>query len=227
MVAKGFQERDQPQSDSPTAAKESFKLLVALAANQNFKVVSMDIRAAFLQAKKLDREVFVRPPDDIKKEGKIWKLLKPLYGLDDASRKFYLKVKETLQELGLKTIPGDEAFYYENRNGKLMGMNLSHVDDFTIAGDIEFVQRIVKGIQEKFTVSKIEEDKFRFTGLDVKAECEKIQVSMEEFADSVDEIQEIRKADRTEKLTKAELKEYRKYTGRISWLPQGTRPDLS
>ena len=53
----------------------------------------MDIRAAFLQAKKLDREVFVRPPDDIKKEDIIWKLLKPLYGLDDASRKFYSKVK--------------------------------------------------------------------------------------------------------------------------------------
>merc|ERR1711921_57812 len=86
LVAKGFQEREQPQSDSPTAA------------NQNFRVVSMDIRAAFLQAKKLDREVFVEPPSDIKKEGKIWKLLKPLYGLDNASCKFYFKVKETLQE---------------------------------------------------------------------------------------------------------------------------------
>ena len=50
----------------------------------------------YLQTNKLDREVFVRPPDDIKKEGKIWKLLKPFYGLDDASRKFYLKVKEML-----------------------------------------------------------------------------------------------------------------------------------
>merc|ERR1712115_455340 len=29
LVAKGFQEIDQPQSDSPTAAKESFKLLMA------------------------------------------------------------------------------------------------------------------------------------------------------------------------------------------------------
>jgi len=68
LVAKGFQEIDQPQSDSPTAAKESFKLLMALAANQNFKVVSMDIRAALLQAKTLDREVFVRQPNDIKKK---------------------------------------------------------------------------------------------------------------------------------------------------------------
>jgi len=66
---------------------------MALSANFDFKIVSMDIRAAFLQAKTLDREVFVRPPDDIGKEGVIWKLLRPLYGLDDASRIFYLKVK--------------------------------------------------------------------------------------------------------------------------------------
>ena len=47
---------------------------------------------------------------------------------------------------------------------------------------------------------------------------------MKDYADSVEDIKEIRKADRIEKLTKAEL--YRKYTGRISWLSQGTRPDL-
>merc|ERR1712115_174233 len=227
LVAKGFQELDQPQSDSQTAAKESFKLLMALSANYNFKIVSMDIRAAFLQAKTLDREVFVRPPKDIEKEGVIWKLLKPLYSLDDASRKFYLKVKETLQELGLKTLPGDDAFYYEHRDGKLMGLNLSHVDDFTIAGDTDFVKRIVTGIKERFIVSKVEEDKFRFTGLDVKAKNGRIEISMEDYADSVEEIKEIRKADRNERLTTAELKEYRKYTGKISWLSQGTRPDLS
>merc|ERR1712114_109861 len=50
---------------------------------------------------------------------------------------------------------------------------------------------------------------------------------MEDYADSITEIEEIRKASREERLTKAELKEYRKYTGKISWLAQGTRPDLS
>merc|ERR1712121_611365 len=179
------------------------------------------------QAKKLDREVFVRPPNDIEKEGVIWKLFKPLYGLDDASRKFYLKVKETLQKLGLKTLLGDDAVYYEHKNGKLMGLILSHVDDFTIAGTQEFVQRIVAGTEEKFTVSKVEEDNFRFTGLDVKTKNRKIEVSMEDYAESIQEIKEIRKANRDEKLTNAELKEYRKYTGKISWLAQGTRPDLS
>ena len=117
--------------------------------------------------------------------------------------------------------------YYQHKNGKLIGMILSHVDDFTIAGTREFVNRIVKGIKRKFTVSKVEENNFRFTGLDVKTNDEHIEISMEDYADSINEIKEIRKASRTEKLTKAELKEYRKYTGKLSWLAQGTRPDLS
>ena len=130
--------------------------------------------------------------------------MKQLYGLDDVSRKFYLKVKETLKELGLKTLPGDDAFYYENRYGNLLGVNWSHVNDFTIAGEEEFVKRIVKGISEKFTVSKVEENEFRFTGLDVKAEKGKIEVSTEDYAESVELIEEIRKADKNEKLTELE-----------------------
>merc|ERR1711872_25079 len=77
------------------------------------------------------------------------------------------------------------------------------------------------------TASKVEEDNFRFTGLDVKTKNGKIEVSMEDYTESIKEIKEIRKANRDEKLTKAELKEYRKYKGKISCLAQGTRPDLS
>ena len=66
LVAKGFQESLKPQSDSPTASKESFKMLVAVAANSGFKLASVDIRAAFLQSKVLDREVFIEPSIDVK-----------------------------------------------------------------------------------------------------------------------------------------------------------------
>lgn len=116
-----------------------------------------------------------------------------MYGLDDASRKFYLKIKEALQELGLKTLLGDDALHDENRNGNLLGINLSHVDDFTIAGNEEFLRRIVKGISDRFTVSKIEKDEFRFTGLDIKAKNGRIEISTEGYANTVEEIMEIRK----------------------------------
>ena len=115
LVAKGFQESFKPQSDSPTASKDSFKMLMATAPNSRFKLASVDIRAAFLQSKVLNRDVFIEPLSDIKKPGWIWKQKKPLYGLDNTSRKFWLRVKEVfLCELVLCTINGDEAFYFLN-----------------------------------------------------------------------------------------------------------------
>ena len=61
LMAQGFQERLKPQSDSPRALKENFKLLMAVATNEGFKLASVDIRAAFLQAKILDRDIFLEP----------------------------------------------------------------------------------------------------------------------------------------------------------------------
>ena len=45
LVAKGFQEKEAPQSDSPTMLRESMKLFFLVAANEDFKLRSMDIRA--------------------------------------------------------------------------------------------------------------------------------------------------------------------------------------
>ena len=74
--------------------------------------------------------MFNEPPIDVKKQGCVWKLRKPLYGLDGASQKFWLFVKDVfLNELGLKIIHGDEAFYYSNVDGKIQGAILTHVDD--------------------------------------------------------------------------------------------------
>ena len=68
LVAKGFQEKESPQSDSPTMLRESMKMFFLVAANENFELRKIDIRAAFLQAKHLDREVFLKPPKDIRRE---------------------------------------------------------------------------------------------------------------------------------------------------------------
>ena len=79
------------------------------------------------------------PPKDVKKEGLIWKLKKPLYRLNDASRKFWLRVKEVFAEIGLKRLEGDEAYYYKyNKDGELEGMVSTHVDDFNLGGFQDF-----------------------------------------------------------------------------------------
>ena len=48
-------------------------------------------------------------PKGVRREGYVWKLKKPLYGLNDASRKFWLKLKNLFAEMGLRRLDGDEA----------------------------------------------------------------------------------------------------------------------
>ena len=101
------------------------------------------------------------------------------------------------------------------------------MDDFYLTGTPEFVKQIIEHIGRELTMSKIEEDCFRFTGLDIKKVYDGIEVSMKDYAESLEDIGEIRMADRDEPLTKLEMKEYRKMTGKIAWLANNTRPDLS
>ena len=152
----------------------------------------------------------MQPPADIKKPGIIWKLKKPLYGLDDASLKFWLRVKDVLKRIGLKVLEGDEAFYYLHRNGELIGAVITHVDDFTLAGTEEFVREVIDTVSEELTVSKIERENFRYTGIDVKTVEDGVEIEMQDYVDSLDEVREIRKADKDDPLTRAELKVDRK-----------------
>ena len=46
----------------------------------------------------------------LKKGGIICKMNKLLYGLNDASQKFWLKVREVSEETGMMRLQGDETF---------------------------------------------------------------------------------------------------------------------
>ena len=63
LVARGFQELDKEQSDSPTAQRESLRLFLSAAANIRVQSLrSIDISAAYLQSDELDRDVFLEVP---------------------------------------------------------------------------------------------------------------------------------------------------------------------
>ena len=120
--------------DSPTAHKDSLKLALAISANEGFEIVSADIKSAFLQGKSLDRKVYVIPPAEAKEEGNLWLLEKGAYGLMDGSRLFYLELKEKLLKLGMNEVSGDSALFTMQKDGKLIGLVCSHVDDLFMAG---------------------------------------------------------------------------------------------
>jgi hypothetical protein len=50
---------------------------------------------------------------------------------------------------------------------------------------------------------------------------------MDDYATSMESIEDIRQAKSEEPLTRTEIQLYRKYTSRLSWLAANTRPDLA
>ena len=98
IVAKGFQELKAPKSDSPTTMRESFKPFLQVICQEGFdEFASIDIKAAFLNSK-LERNVYVEPPKDLRKPGILWLLHKHLYGLNDASRGFWKLIRKLFGE---------------------------------------------------------------------------------------------------------------------------------
>ena len=115
-----------------------------------------------------------------------------MYGLDDSGRKFYLKVKEILLGMEFDKMHEDNAFFYLNKDGRLIAMISSHVDDFKIAADDETGEKIIDKIKEHLTISKVDKDKFRFTGVDFTRTEESITISMEDYAASLTNIDHFR-----------------------------------
>ena len=78
LVAKGFQDItssfEKPLNDSPTCAKESIRVVLAILAARLWKPNSLDIKKAFLQGESLKRIVYLKPPPEAKQLGKLWRL---------------------------------------------------------------------------------------------------------------------------------------------------------
>ena len=88
LVARGDQQVegfDFLDVHAPTAQSASFRILLAIAAdNEYFTIHQLDVATAFLHGE-LDEEVYIRAPPGVGLNGKIWKLDKAVYGLRQAA----------------------------------------------------------------------------------------------------------------------------------------------
>ena len=98
---------------------------------------SVDVKTAFLQGKQIERTVYVELPKEAKTD-KIWKLTKCIYGLADASRYWYLKLREELIKLGAILMQLDQGIFIWHHNNKPIGIIACFVDDVLWGGNIEF-----------------------------------------------------------------------------------------
>ena len=114
---------------------------------KGWTVKGPDIKSAFLQGKEIQRDVYIKPPCEAKRPaGKIWKLKKTLYGLNDAAPKFYDSIREELTNLGLVQSKADPSLFYKVNNGEIIGAIITHIDDFMHCGGALFNNIVIKHI---------------------------------------------------------------------------------
>ena len=96
LVAMGFEEDTSDfGKGSPACSKESIRLALALASAFGWECHSLDVKSAYLQGNYIEREVYLHPPPEYY-SGQLWRLRKTVYGLCDAARAWYLRVKSQL-----------------------------------------------------------------------------------------------------------------------------------
>src|SRR6185369_1890556 len=116
LVSRGFVQQEGVDFDdafAPVARMESVRLLLALAAQEGWRVHHMDVKSAFLNGD-LREEVYVHQPPKFAipgKEGKVLRLRKALYGLRQAPRAWNAKLDSTLKGMGFEQSPHEAAIY--------------------------------------------------------------------------------------------------------------------
>lgn len=230
LCARGFEECDSVQStDAPTADKSSIRIFLTLICMLGWKSGSLDIKSAFLQSHELKRSVYLLPPKDIRKDGVVWEIKKPIYGLKDSAMNWYRTLKSDLIDLGcVQSIldPTVFCFYHEE---KLLGMFICHVDDFLFSlGDQNFQRLVINKLKEKYEISSESYGTFDYVGLNLQQDTDGIIISQKSFAEKILPII-IPRSNRPDDdiLSANEKKKYQALLGKINWLAHQSRPDLA
>ena len=228
LVAKGFQEQQHVRGDSPTCSREGVRIALAIIASNSWKLRSLDISTAFLQGGPINREVFVIPPKEAETD-KIWMLNKAVYGLNDASRNWYLKLKEVLLSLGAKTMKLDQGIFCWYQKSNLVGLMVCFVDDILYGGDPCF-SSIIDQLKSQFKVGTESESKLDYIGSNIIQNPDfSLTISQKEYVENLELIPltTINTQNKLRPLADVEITILRGAIGQLNWLSGITRPEIS
>ena len=116
-VCRGFQDKHawEQQTDSPTTTRYGFRLVAQCAANNFWDLFHLDLKTAFLQGEHYNlesRSVVIQLPHDIGlPPWMVGVCLRPVYGLNDAPRRWWNRLDKFLRSIGLEPTRADRCTY--------------------------------------------------------------------------------------------------------------------
>ena len=160
LVAKGYAQREGVDFDevfAPVARLETVRVLIALAAHENWELHHMDVKSAFLNGY-LKEEVYVSQPPGFQKsevDSKVLRLNKALYGLKQAPRAWNSRLDSELILLGFAKCSVEHAVYRKGSGESLLIVGV-YVDDLIICGpSVKEIAEFKRKMKQSFDMSDL------------------------------------------------------------------------
>ena len=249
VVAKGFTQVfgiDYDETFSPVARFESLRLLLALAALEDWEIHQMDVKSAFLNGL-LDEEIYMEQPEgfvDPDHPDKVCLLKKAIYGLKQASRAWNLQFHGVLLELGFTRTRSDAGVYHREDDGGTTIIIL-YVDDITIISDsLKNINQVKSTLSKRYEMTDLGEID-SYLGVNIKRDrsVKRLEIDQSHYISEI--INRFGLLDANPAPTplpagadvhltkydgeasKADIKLYQQMIGSLLYVQIGTRPDIS
>ena len=229
LVVRGYEEQNSDiRSDSPTCMRENVRILLALAVAKKWVINSLDVKSAFLQGKRIERDLYILPPKDFRKGNTLWKLNKVVYGLCDASRNWYLRVLEVLNQLQVKETSLDKSVFVY-RTQEIEGIILIHVDDILYFGSERFLSRVMDKFKTTFQISRNEAQAFKYLGIQMRQKTDCVEMNQNEYLESIspDLVSKEKMIDKERFANEIEKRAFKQGVGQIGWMVSISKPEAA
>ena len=137
LVAKGFLQKqgvDFEEVYAPVSKQTTVRALLAVCAEKDLELEQLDVKTAFLNGH-LEEEIYMQQAQGYEEGEKsvVCKLKRAIYGLRQAPRAWYLRLKEEMEKLGWTVSGADPALFIRREDGGVF-YALVYVDDILMAG---------------------------------------------------------------------------------------------
>ena len=158
---------DYDEVYAPTSKHTTLRALMAVVAEQDLELHQMDIKTAFLNGE-LEEEIYMKQPPGYEQGGHGigCRLQKAIYGLRQAPRAWYNKLKSALEEIGFEASDADPSLWVKHDKAGPVYV-LIYVDDMLIAAKtVEQVERVKKLVRRVFVARDLGEARY-FIGYEI------------------------------------------------------------
>ncbi|KAL8145624.1 hypothetical protein AgCh_003680 [Apium graveolens] len=183
LVAKGFNQKyglDYLETFSPVVKMATIRTLLAVAASKQWSLFQLDVNNAFLHGD-LHDEVYIRVPPGIPNPfNRVYRLIKSIYGLKQASREWFSKLLVELILQGFIQSKNDYSLFTKTSDSGIC-IAAVYVDDIILTGtDLLAIQSLKSHLHIVFGIKDLGK-LYYFLGLEIGYLTDGIVVTQHKF----------------------------------------------